>query len=167
MRISFSLGVALGLLMTLAGCATSQLKPDHPLYASADAPSASVYFLRPELQRTHGIADSALNIELEKAIMLKLSPGEYVRADIKPIQTTVTIHSLSYLTTHPVPERVKRERQIDFEAGKTYYLLASFHEEEFRGLYFVPTLIDEAQARVLAKHMTPAGTLAQQYPLLE
>ncbi len=159
-----ALTMVLGVLL-LASCATTRVMDSHPLYAQPGEPRAVVYFLRPVPQRTRGIADGDITIELEQRPVMALSRGEYARIDIRPTTTNVVIRSLSHHPYQAMPMEVWRTRPFKFEAGKTYYILARFQQEEFRGVFFVPTAIDEEQARRLARNMTPAGQLAKAHPL--
>ncbi len=153
-------------LLLLGGCAaTSRIVDSHPLFAGPGEERAVIYFLRPMPQRSRGIADADIARELEQRPVMKLSRGEYARIEIKPVETDVIIRSLSHHPYKAMPEPVWRARHFTFEAGKTYYILARFQQEEFRGVFFIPTAIDEEKARRLARHMTPAGKLARAKPL--
>lgn len=153
-------------LAWLAGCASSTIIEDSPpLVADAGAPHATVYFIRPEIQRTRGVADNAVSVELGRDKVLELGLGEYVRLQVQPGATDVILRSLTYMTSNPMPVEVWRSRRYDFRAGETYYVVARQHHEEFRGTYFTPERIDRRQANDLARGLKPVGELARQAPL--
>lgn len=124
-----------------------------------------VYFMRPLQQRTRGMADGDLEVELDKEPLATLSHGEYIALPIKPGAVDVIMRNWSYLTTQPMPVKVWRVRRFEFEAGKTYYLSARFTQEEFRGIYYVPELLSEAQAKEQAQDMVAANDAARRMPL--
>jgi len=157
---------ALLLLGLLSACSTTNIMRSNPLYIGDPAQDhATVYFLRPPLVRTRGIADTDLKVELDEIPLLQLSRDEYAMVYIKPSETDVILRNLTFLTGKPNPVEVWRARHMIFEAGKTYYVQAHFQQEEFRGIYYVPKMIDEATAKEEAKRMTPAGPLAKKFPL--
>ncbi|MDH5691843.1 MAG: hypothetical protein OEZ47_01925 [Gammaproteobacteria bacterium] len=154
------------LIALLAACASSRVNQTHSgLTKSITEKSAKVYFLRPWGQRTRGVADNDVEILLKEESLLTLAEGEYVLLKVKPQKSYVTIKSETYLTTKPNPVTVSRTREFEFEAGKTYYLTATFQQEEFRGIYFFPKLVTEAEAKEFAARMNPVNELAQKKPL--
>jgi len=162
---NFQTGLFTGLVcisaMLLSACATTQIVEQHKLFVPASEQHATVYFIRPTLQRTRGVADNDLTIELDDELALKLAIGEYAALDIKPKRINVTFKNLSYLTAHVMPEEVKRSKRIIFEPNKTYFILAEFRQEEFRGLYFKPVILEKEKAISLIKTLKPAGKIAQ------
>ncbi|MDH5230863.1 MAG: DUF2846 domain-containing protein [Gammaproteobacteria bacterium] len=156
--------VALG----LSACTTSLLVTENPqLEKNRSAPHAIVYFIRPMPIRSRGVADNDLKVELNEKPLLTLTRGEYAMARIKPQPTDVVLRNMTFITTKPMPVEVWRARRFSFEAGKTYFIKADFKQEEFRGIYFVPELIDEVEAKSLAKKMRAAGQLAKAHPITQ
>jgi hypothetical protein len=157
--------ICLTAIAVLGGCTTTEVRIDHPQLAKIGDDYAKVYFLRKMPQRTRGVADDDLRIEIDKQPLLELARGEYSLLSLKPGRVDVVVHSKTMLTTQPAPQPVWRSRSFDFEAGKTYYVYTKFFQEEWRGIYFVPTAIDKQQAMKLAEHMEPAGVPAETYSL--
>jgi len=146
----------------LSACTTTRIAQTHPTFAAAgDKDTALIYFIRPNEQRTRGVADTDLEIELNQIKALDLSSGEYAAVRIKPIETDVIIRSLTYLTAQPMPVKVWRARHFTFEAGKTYFIHTRFEEQEWRGSYFYPDGVDANKAKMLANRLKPAGALAE------
>ena len=150
----------------LGACTTTRIAQSNPTFATAgEKDSALVYFIRPNEQRTRGVADTDLEIELSEVKALDLSSGEYAAVRIKPIETDVIIRSLTYLTAQPMPVKVWRARHYTFEAGKTYYIHTRFEEQEWRGSYFYPDSVALDKAKTLAYRLKPAGQLAEAMPI--
>jgi len=151
---------------TLTGCAQSIILEKHGLYPAAnDTAYAQVYLLRPQAQRSRGVADNPVNVEMGREKLTELAQGEYVLVHIKPGETDVVARNLTYITAKPMPIEVWRARHFDFEAGHVYYILMRQDYEEFRGIYFVPEALDELQARQLAGQMSAVGALAKKHPI--
>jgi len=161
------LGLVTALLaLALTACSTTQVVKTHPLVVSSDATKhANVYFLREMPQRTRGVADDDLRIEIDNHVLLTLARGEYSLLRLKPGKVDLVVYSKTMLTNHPAPLEVWRARPFDFEAGKTYYIDMKAHQEEWRGFYFVPEAIREGEAKSMARTMTTAGQLAEKHPL--
>jgi len=61
-------------LTAMTGCAGTQIKSDNSLVqTNPNAPFARVYFLRPRTERTMGVADNVINIELDRQPLLTLT----------------------------------------------------------------------------------------------
>lgn len=153
----------------LNGCALSNaINTGHPdLISNKNIAHATVYIVRPPLQRTRGVADGNVKVELNEIPLINLGTSEYTVVRVKPGPTDVIMRSLSYLTTKPMPVEVWRARRIEFEAGKTYYLEAHFTQEEFRGTYYVPTLTGRKDLQQGGALIRPIGALAKQTPLYD
>jgi len=151
----------------LAGCAlSSKLNTGNPaLVSSVSQPHATVYFIRPPLQRTRGVADGNVKIELDEIPLINLGVSEYTVVKLKPGKMDVILRSLTYLTTKPMPVEVWRSRRLEFLAGETYYVETRFIQEEFRGTYFQPELVKKADFSNSGLVMSPIGTLAKAMPL--
>lgn len=169
MKINFTLmkiAVVTITLSLISACATTVVQKSNPLYVSNPAQAhATVYFMRPPLVRTRGVADTDLKIELDENLLLELSREEYAMVYVKPVETDVILRNMTFLTGKPNPVEVWRARHMEFENGKTYYIETEFQQEEFRGIYYVPKEIDEATAKQYAISMKPAGKLAAAFPL--
>lgn len=155
------------LLTVLGGCAlSSSINTGNPLLVkNSQEPHATVYFIRPPEQRTRGVADGNVGIELNEIPLIRLGSSEYTVTHVKPGHTDVIMRSMTYLTTKPMPVEVWRARRIEFVAGKTYYIEARFTQEEFRGTYFVPTQVKPEAFRAQAARISPVGELARLNPL--
>lgn len=151
----------------LGACATTtEIVDTHPLFPeSAEQPVARVYFIRPEDQRSRGVADAPLKVELNEVPALSLSSGEYALLRLKPGPIDIVVRNLTYMTAQANPMEVWRARRYNFEPGKIYYVLMKQDHMEFRGIYFVPELVEAAEAARAAEHTHPAGELAEQNPI--
>lgn len=159
-------GLLASALALLTACATSVIQPVHPLYASANEEAAKVYFYRPLEQRTRGISDNDIKVEIDGTFMMDLSVGEYVLVNLKPGKDIkITMRNMSFIAAKPMPEEVYRSRKFEFDAGKTYYIEAQLQMEEFRGVYFRPMDVDFDKLKATAKFLKPAGPLAIAKPL--
>ncbi len=153
-------------LICTAACTTTQIVDSHPLFIKSSNESyANVYILRPDTQRTRGIADSPITIELDKIKISELARGEYILIKIKPASTDFIVRSLTYLTGKTMPETVWRARRFTFNANKTYFVVPRFQQQEWRGIYFIPELISLEEASRLAIDLKPAGQLAKKEPI--
>jgi len=154
-------------LMCLSACTTSVIMPSNPQYANENSNNfATVYVMRPTLQRTRGIADNDLTIEFgEKQLATLLSAGEYVAFKVKPGPLDIITRNETYLTAKPEPTTVWRARNFVFDAGQTYFIEAKFTQEEFRGIYFIPKKIDLKTAKSYLNRIKPAGDLATSKPI--
>ena len=154
------------LFVISSACTTSVIVKQNPKFASdTNKNFATVYMIRPTPIRTRGIADNDVHIEFDDVLATSLSAGEYVALKLKPGSTNLIIRSQTYLTSKPMPVDVKRSRLFEFEAGKQYFILAKFDQEEFRGIYFVPVEISLAEAKSMLNRLKPAGQLAKSQPL--
>ena len=155
----------IGLSLLLSGCATSVISESHPQFASVHDLHANVYFFRPLNQRTRGVADNDVNVEIGKNLALKLSVGEYALLKLRPGETNVTLRNMTYLTFKVMPEEVWRSRKFNFEANKTYFVQALFKQEEFRGIYFNPVEVEEEEAIKIVSTLKPAGEATMNEPV--
>ncbi len=144
-----------------SACTTTQIVEQHELFVPATQEHATIYFMRPTLQRTRGVADNDLSIDLDKKLALTLSIGEYAAILVKPKIINITFRNLSYLTSDVMPKEVTRSKLFTFEVNKTYFILADFQQEEFRGIYFKPIVLDQEKALSLIKSLRPAGNIAR------
>lgn len=153
-----------GVVAMLGGCATTAIQDSHPLYVhAADEPHANVYFIRPNTQRPRGVADSPLKVELDEMPVLKLAKGEYALLQLKPTATDVIVRNLTFMMAQANPVEVWRARRYTFEAGKNYYVVMKQDHEEFRGIYFIPELVDAKTAGDIAQRLQPVGDLAKRH----
>jgi len=160
------LTICIGTLL-IGGCTTSVIMPSNPQFAKpSSANYATVYVMRPTLQRTRGIADNDLTVEFgEKQLVTLLSAGEYVAFKVQPGALDIITRNETYLTGKPDPELVWRARNFTFDSGKTYFIEAKFTQEEFRGIYFIPKEVDLKTAKSYQKRLKAAGKLAKANPI--
>jgi len=160
------IAIAASLALALSACSTTKVFMSHPAMVKTEIDShAKVYFLREMPQRTRGIADDDLRIEVGEQPLLFLARGEYSLVRFKPGRYDVVVHSKTMLTTNPAPVEVWRSRPFEFAAGQSYYILTRSYQEEWRGFYFVPESIGEGEAKSLSRHMAAAGELTEAQPL--
>ncbi|MEK6747690.1 MAG: hypothetical protein AABY83_00605 [Pseudomonadota bacterium] len=158
--------MAYAAVLAATGCAGSMVAERHSLYPTqADTDYARVYIMRPQAQRTRGVADSPVNIEVAREKLAELAQGEYILVYIKSPATDLVTRNLTNLTTKPMPIEVWRARHFNFETGQDYFIVLRQDYEEFRGIYYIPEAVDKTQALQLAEHLKAAGPLATQRPL--
>lgn len=143
--------------LTVGGCATSRIVETHTAFATGTEDYAEIVFFRPMPQRTRGIADNDVTVDIDKEPMVELSAGEYVVVKIKPGQARVTLRNMTYITYKVMPEEVKRARKFTFEANKRYYIQTVLKVEEYRGLYFVPREVEETKAKEILSRLKPVN----------
>lgn len=161
-----NIGLVILYLISTAACTTTQIVDRHPLFIQSNNESyANVYILRPDTQRTRGIADNPVTIELDKIKISELARGEYILVKIKPTTTDFIVRSLAYVTGKTMPETVWRARRFTFDANKTYFVVPRFQQQEWRGIYFIPELVSLEEASRLAADLKPAGQLAKKEPI--
>lgn len=133
----------------LASCAT-EVNKSHPFITTEpDVAAANVYFLRPFTYRERGIADNAVVIELGGVNLLELGKGEYALLRLKPGAATLTTRNFTRFTNKDDPVEMTRSVPLELVPNKTYYLHIHQVNEEFRGVYYLPQLIDLRSAQQL------------------
>lgn len=154
-------------LLLLSGCTTSVIMKSNPSFAESTSKDyAYVYMIRPLPIRTRGIADNDVEVEFgADQLAVQLSAGEYAAFKVKPGDLNIIIRSTTYLTTDPVPVEVYRADNFKIEAGRKYFIQAKFIQEEFRGMYFKPVMIDLKMAKDMLIRLKPAGDIAKQRPI--
>ncbi len=150
----------------LAGCAGSPLsggpmgtliEDDHSLIQKGSGNYAAVYFIRPDTERYMGAADNRLAVELNKELLINLVKSEYTVVHLKPGEVDVTIKSLTNAGPFREFKEMQRTKRFEFEAGSTYYLSIEPVDGEFRGVFFLPHMIDLAAAKEKSRFMRAVG----------
>lgn len=145
-------------MTALAGCAATRVVSQHPLLQPDDkAPHARVYIMRPGTERTMGVADNVVDIELDQQHLMKLAKGQYVLVDLKPGQVTMTVSSMTSWGPYSRIKEMSRSRAFTFDEGGTYFIVISPVDGEFRGVYFLPRPVDFITARELSNHLKAVG----------
>lgn len=140
----------------LASCTT--VNTSHPLYASQpDIAAANVYFIRPFTYRERGIADNPVMIELGGVKLLELGKGEYALIRLKPDKATLTTRNFTRFTNTEGVIEMTRALPLELMPGKTYYIHIRQVNEEFRGVYYLPELIDLRSAQQLVPDTRAIG----------
>ena len=153
-------------LVLATGCANTKVYTSHKSLVKDEAqPHAKVYFIREWQQRSRGVADNNVTIEVAGENLLELGEGEYSLMRLTPQKTFIVTHSQAFVTSKPNPTRVTRAQEFTFDAGETYYILAKLNQEEFRGIYFTTEAINLDQAKNAAVKLKPSGSLAEDNPL--
>ena len=143
--------IAGGVMLTLSGCSLTKVDKSFPLYDSAST-GATVYWLRPETERTMGIADNAVTVELNGERLMRLGKGEYTKVNIVARDYTVTLKNKTETGPHWHVVDVKKRARWVFEPGETYYLAVQAVDGEFRGVKFqVEQLRDYDAQNMMAK----------------
>ena len=138
----------------LSACAMP-VRSDNPmLERDRNAAAADVYFIRPRPERTMGMADNPVRIELDKQPFIRLEKGEYIDARLVPGEVYITLNS----KTAYGPSRIKNMTHTDsfsFAAGKTYYVAIVPVDGEFRGVYFTAKVVDRDTALAMSRRAHP------------
>lgn len=171
-------GIATLLLMLafgLAGCAGSPIQfstssfgtlieEDHSLVQKGAGNYATVYFIRPDTERYMGVADNRLVVELDRELLLSLVKSDYTVMRIKPGEFDITLKSQTIAGPFREFKKMKKSKRFEFESGSTYYISIEPVDGEFRGVYFLPHLVDRDAALEMTRFMRPVG-LAKEEPL--
>ena len=143
--------IAAGLMLILSGCSLTKVDRSFPLYDSAST-GATVYWLRPETERTMGIADNGVTVELNGERLMRLGKGEYTKVNIVARDYTVTLKNQTETGPHWHVKDVKKRSHMVFEPGEIYYLAVKAVDGEFRGVKFeVEQLRDYDARNMMAK----------------
>jgi hypothetical protein len=167
MKFKRNITIFLGLLTIgiIAGCASSAISTTNILIEhDANKPAANVYFIRPLTYRDRGVADKAVRIELNNKVLMLLSKGEYALIRIKPVNGILTTRNVSMFTNKQLPIEMAKSVEVSFEAGQTYFIHIKQVNEEFRGVYYLPELVDLSEAKKLVDGLKKAG-LASSAPI--
>ncbi len=160
---AFLAAIVLGPL--LAACTASRLASGHPLAATGDEAAARVYFIRPRTERSLGVADNALRIEVDRTHLLDLAKGEYALVPMKPGSVWITVHSdTSWGPSHDIKE-MSTAKEFSFAAGQTYFLTMIAVDGEFRGVTYHSESVRLERARELGATLQPSGAAARGAPL--
>lgn len=108
----------------------------------------AVYFIRPDTTRPKGISDSPVKIEYNNQLLLSLAKGEFAYVRLRESKGDIRVKSLTLYTGNRLPVELERTLRVEFESGATYYVMLSERDEEFRGVYAQPELVDLDQAQV-------------------
>ena len=164
-QLTSIIGLAFALLLS-SGCASVNAR--HPDFAEAPgADVANVYFIRPIPVLIHPYADAAVNIEFDGEKLLKLNEGVYTLIYLKPSKGTLKISNNSLFTNRIESQKVWKESQYRFIAGRTYFIHIAQKDEEFRGIFYTAELVHLNEAKRLAKSkgMRRFGTAASAHPI--
>jgi len=136
------LWICIGLLAVTTGCATS-INKEHPMIVTQpDVAAASLYFIRPMTYRERGIADNPVGVEINGMELLKLGKGEYTLLRIRPEKILLKTHNRTAFTNKNEYVEMTRELRLELAPGKTYFIHIRQVNEEFRGVYYLPVLVD-------------------------
>lgn len=146
------------MLSILSGCGSTTINKKHLLIENNEKiAAASVYFIRPFTYRERGIADNPVKIELNRKLLIELGKGELTLIRLKAADATISTRSFTMFTNKLLPVEVKRNAQMSFIAGETYYIHIRQVNEEFRGVYYLPELVGPKAAKRLADGLNAVG----------
>jgi uncharacterized protein YceK len=157
--------VLFGAAIALSGCASVNKKHAY-IEEAPDAPAATVYFIRPKMEKTKGVADKDIRILYKKQELLDMDEGSYALARIKPSSGELRIYSWTYFTNNIKPREVWRSREFKFIPDRTYFIYLKQDNEEFRGIFYVPELVSLQEAKALVKRARASGA-ARKAPIDE
>jgi len=152
------------LFTALAGCATTINKTHPMIVTQPDIAAAQVYFIRPLTYRERGIADKPVRIEFNGTELLKIGKGEYTLLRIRPEKVLLKTRNLTPFTNLNEYVEMTRELRLELAPGKTYFIHIQQVDEEFRGIYYVPLLVDLKTAKGLIIDSRPTDA-ARRAPL--
>lgn len=136
-------------LAILAGCETT-INKDNPLIVTQpEVAAANVYFIRPMTYRERGMADNPVKIEFNGLEMLKIGKGDYTLLRVRPEKVVLKTRNLTHFTNKNEYVEMTRELPLELVPGKTYFIHIRQVNEEFRGVYYVPMLVDLKAAKEL------------------
>jgi len=144
-----------------SGCATVNNK--HPMVVSKEmkpnepVSHAYVYFIRPKLYKSKGIADEPVRIEFQENVLLELDEGSYTLMRIIPSKGEVKVFNKTKFVNNIYPVEVWRAREYKFIEGKTYFIHIKQINEEYRGVFYDPQPVDLETAKILAKQPRASG----------
>ncbi len=149
--------ICLGLLAALSGCATT-INNEHPMIVTQpDVAAANVYFIRPMTYRERGIADNPVVIEVNGLELMKLGKGEYTLLRIRPEKVLLKTRNQTTFTNKNEYIEMTRELRLELTSGQTYFIHIRQVNEEFRGVYYVPTQVDLKAAKELIIDTRPTA----------
>ena len=105
----------------LAACATPVRSNNPLLEQNRNVASAEVYFIRPRPERTMGMADNPVRIELDKQPFTNLEKGEYIDTRLVPGEVYITMNSKTTYGPHRI-KKMTHTNSFTFAAGETYYV---------------------------------------------
>lgn len=153
------------LVMGLSACGVTSVYSDHYLIEENDkAFFANVYFIRQHTERTMGMADNTVLVELDQRPLLDLGKGEYTLMHLKPSEVWVTLKNESIVGVKLKIKEMVKTRQFEFKGGHDYFVNIYPVDGELRGLYFLPELIDKYEAADVSQHLRAVG-LARKFPI--
>lgn len=137
------------LLAALAGCETTINKIHPMIVTQPDVAAANVYFIRPVTYRERGIADNPVKIEFNGIELLKIGKGDYTLLRVRPEKVLLKTRNMTPFTNKNEYVEMTRELPLELAPGKTYFIHIRQVNEEFRGIYYVPMLVDLKTAKEL------------------
>ena len=149
-------GIWLIVALSMPGCATTKIVANHPLVQNG-AGSATVYFLRPPIERRMGFPDNPLAIDLNQEKLMDLGLGEYAMAQVIARDMLVTLRNRTEAGPIWAIKDMERQYPFTFKPGETYYLVIRPVDGEFRGVHFRPEVVDYTTARQLAAKLHGIG----------
>lgn len=164
MKISRLLSLLIVALLLPAAC-TVKVYKKHPSLQDIgeDTPTATVYFIRPELIKPKGYADKPLRVDFNGQQIINIAQGRYTMIRIKPSQGYVVTHSMTKFTNQLKPINVSRKHFFNFQAGITYFIYLKQLNEEFRGVFYYPTPVSLAEAKKIIIDAKPSGVPRNAY----
>ncbi len=162
-RLTGLIGLTFALLLN-GGCVS--INTQHPDIAEAPGPGvANVYFIRTTPVFIHPFADDTVTVEFNGKELLKLDEGVYALVYLKPSKGILKISNLSLFTNRKQSQRVWKESQYRFIAGRTYFIHIVQEDEEFRGIFYSAEIVSLAEAKRLAKTVKRIGGPANEHPI--
>ena len=135
----------------LVGCTSSTISTKHPLVQGATGgTAATVYFLRPEIERRMGFPDNPVAIDLNQEQLVTLARGEYTVVKLVPREAVLTLRNLTEAGPVWAVKQMERQYTFNFKPGETYYLMVKPVDGEFRGVFFKPESVDPYVAKQAA-----------------
>ncbi|MFV2057612.1 MAG: hypothetical protein ACC707_14175, partial [Thiohalomonadales bacterium] len=92
--------------------------------------------------------------------LLDIREGAYTMVKILPGKARVATHSSTEFINKSKPIQVSRYRDYNFVEDRTYFIHIARIDEEFRGVFFDPHLVDLRKAKTLLFPVYGAGSAA-------
>jgi hypothetical protein len=136
----------------------TRVERQHPLLvAGGGTDAASVYFIRPEIERRMGFPDNPLTVELNQELLMKLGRGEYTMVSLVARDYVMTLRNQTEAGPDWKVKELAKTFRFNFEPGGVYYLLIKPTDGEFRGVFFTAEEVDRFTARQNATLARPVA----------
>ena len=151
------IGMAWAVVLLLSGCTATVINPEHPLRVQDESLAANLYFIRPYTERPYGFADNPVVVEMNKDRLLDLAKGEYTLVRMIPREYVMVLKNLTEVGPDWQVKELSRSYRFSFQAGRTYFIVITPIDGEFRGVTYKAENVDLIHARIVSEHLRPVA----------